>query len=175
MDSLEFRRNDVCLPVATTTARQTSSRRGDEIGSIILFNDVRRTVRKLFDLHKSERRLVSCRRALFMRLSDARSRTDVFLVDKSAESCPIFSPAAKIGPPRRSLLYDIARLPRARGKYIARTNAPWEWRLRETSARAGTPEYLNVDGRSEHAGSETTIYNVDPRRSLNLRRVRGAP
>lgn len=124
MDSLEFRRNDVCLPVATTTARQTSSRRGDEIGSIILFNDVRRTVRKLFDLHKSERRLVSCRRALFMRLSDARSRTDVFLVDKSVESCPIFSPAAKIGPPRRSLLYDIARLPRARGKYIARTNAP---------------------------------------------------
>lgn len=82
-----------------------------------------------------------------MRSFEVRSRGNVFqLVNKSAESCPIFSPAAKVGPPRRSLLYDIAHLPRAKQIYIARVGTPWEWRLREPVLERAFGIFERVDG-----------------------------
>lgn len=130
--------------------------RGDEIRSIILYNDVPRTVRKLFDLHESERRLVSCRRGCLC-VHSRRVAANVFqLVDKSAESCPIFSPAAKVEPPRRSLLYDIAHLPRAKqihrpGGCTVRMTPTW------TSTRAGIRDIWTLTGHGRACG----IWNDD--------------
>lgn len=129
-------------------ARRTSSWRGNEIGSIILYNNVWRSVGKLFNLWKIEWRLVSSSRGCLCAYRKALSRWCFSaLVDKSVESCPIFSTTVRrsdlqsggcLGMPRY-----IAHLPRdPRNEYIVRNRADttWEWRLRE----AGTEEeYLN--------------------------------
>lgn len=86
--------------------------RGNEIRSIILYNAVPRTVRKLFDLHKSERRLVSCRRDCLY----AHSKCVAAMFFSSSTNLP--SHGLSLAQPRRSLrrslLYDIVHLPRAK-------------------------------------------------------------
>jgi len=86
--------------------------RGNEIRSIILYNVVPRTVRKLFDLHESERRLVSCRRGSLY----AHSKCVAAMFFSSSTNLPShgLSLAQSRRSLRRSLLYDIVHLPRAK-------------------------------------------------------------
>lgn len=119
--------------------------RGDEIRSIILYNNVSQTVRKLFDLHESKRRLVSCRRGCLCAHSRRVAVMFFSPVDKSAESCPIFSPAAKVSRQEDSC-FTISRTFRAR-----ETNTSSGWMYRENDAyvnqySSGYSGYLNVDG-----------------------------
>lgn len=103
---------------------------GDEIRSIILYNDAPRTVRKLFDLHESERRLVSCRRGCLC----AHSKRVAAMFFSSSTNLP--SHVLSLAQPRRSSrqedpCFTISRTFRAQNKYIAGVDVPWEWRLRE--------------------------------------------
>jgi len=86
--------------------------RGNEIRSIILYNVVPRTLRKLFDLHESERRLVSCRRGSLY----AHSKCVAAMFFSSSTNLPShgLSLAQSRRSLRRSLLYDIVHLPRAK-------------------------------------------------------------
>lgn len=149
---------------------------GDEIRSIILCNTLSADGWEIirFTWKRAALNILSSR--LFMRLIREARRGYVFQpVDKSAESCPIFSPAAKAGPPGRFLLYDIAHLPRAKrihrpGGCTVRMTPTW------TSTRAGIRDIWTSTG--QPAESETTIYNVDREscRSLNsLAAVCGVP
>lgn len=122
---------------------------------------------------KTSGRLVSCRCGclyVYIFVSLVRA-VDVFqLVDKSAESCPIFSPTAKVEPTGEDPCFTISRTFRAR-----ETNTSHEKRIhRENDAYTSTP---GIFGRSTRDLKRRSITrDRESYRSLNsLTVVRGAP
>lgn len=164
------------------------ARRDDEIGSIILYNDVWRTVRKLFDLHERASGVLvypsSWRGCLCA--YPKRSRDDVFqrsstnLLSHALSLARLCEGRAAARGGCSGSLRDIAHLPRdARNKYIVRNraDAPWEWRLRrETATReAGTRGIFERSPRDLKRRSITWIVNPAGRSLNSFTVVRGAP
>lgn len=117
--------------------------RGDEIRSILLCNDVPRTVGKLFDLHGSEWRLVSCRRGCLC----AHSRRVAAMFFSSSTNLP--SHVLSLARPRRAARKILAL--RYRAPSARETNTSPGWMHRENDAyvnqcSSGHSGYLNVDG-----------------------------
>lgn len=119
--------------------------RGDEIRSIILYNNVSRTVRKLFDLYESERWFSILSSRLFMRSFEARRSVMFF-----SPSTNLPSHVLSLARPRRWAAKKILAL-RYRAPSARETNTSSGWMYRENDAyvnqySSGYSGYLNVDG-----------------------------